>query len=151
MPLVTITGNAWDAGEEPVDASLRPRLWFKPSRSWVKNGLQTGASVLADLNANTGAFSVEVYSDFSRDLTYTPWLDHLTPGQETEPPGDRALGYFEWDPIWPDSGGDIGGLYRPATGWCYIHPAAPVTSPSIHAEFQYNSTTADLFRREVSI
>lgn len=96
MALVQVTGSAWDHMRVELPASQHPRLWFRPKGSSVGNaGLMTDGSILANLNLGTGAFTVDLESD--PGVQYQPWMDYLIPGQENEPPGDRARGYVEWE------------------------------------------------------
>lgn len=145
MSLVTITGNVRDHGRKIIPASQQPELYFRPEASHVLwAGLMHGDSVKADL-APSGRFTVELESESDDSLSYIPWVRWLVDPSEPD-----AFGYYEFPRIWPDSGGDIGDLIRPSVGWVYCSPTAPVKSGRIRAEFQYNTTTTQLFRRYFS-
>lgn len=147
MALVTITGRVWDNGRVPIPAPQEPELWFRPDSARVSPGLLAGVEVRASLNATTGVFIVQLES-VDDEITYIPFLRWLVNPAETDP-DKRAFGYAEWPRIYPDTGGDIGDLIRPVTGWCYCSPLVPVSDGSIRAEFQYNTSTTSLYRRLV--
>lgn len=93
MATVTITGQAWDHNDQPVDASLQPELWFRPMEPGRRHGLQTHREVKAVLTASSGAFSVPL----ERDVDYVPVMRWLTdPSQANESMPNRARAYCEW-------------------------------------------------------
>lgn len=106
MALVTITGKAWDASHDPIPPELEPRMFLRLTRSSVGSGLLTDDEVDCDLQAD-GSWSVQVDPDAG---LYVPCLDRLVPGQETEPPENRARSWKEWPAFWPGVGGDISAL-----------------------------------------
>lgn len=107
MALKLVTGSLWDHMQVVIPANQYPRLWFRPDGPSVSSsGLQTDMSVRATYNQATGFFSVEL--DNRPGMRYRPWVDYLIPGQETEPPEDRARGRVEWDFwVYPANGGPI--------------------------------------------
>ncbi len=104
MPVVTITGNAWDHNEIVVPSALRPQLGFRPLRTGRASGLQTDREVWATLNLTTGAFSVKLEQgvDF---IPFMRWLTDET--QLNEMVMNRAFGYCQWRAITAYSSGDI--------------------------------------------
>lgn len=110
MALVRVTGNAWDHSQQIIPDVLQPRLFAKPPRSRIQGALLAGVESPAYLSATTGAFAVWLESD----LDYQMVMDYLIPGQETEPPAQRARGYIEWPVFNSGGGGDISTLFPPA-------------------------------------
>lgn len=122
MAKVTVTGNAWDHSREVIPSELRPRLWARPVADQIAGSLLVGVSSRASLNLTTGAFAIELESG----LDYTMWMDWLMPGQESEPPGDRAMGRAEWPVFNSASGGSISALFpAKATGTIVAELAPP--------------------------
>lgn len=122
MALVTITGNAWDHSRKVIPAGLQPRLWARPVADEISGSLLVGVSSRATLNTASGAFSVQLESD----LDYAMWMDWLIPGQETEPPADRARGYAQWPRFNSGAGGPIGSLLPPRpSGTIYAELGPP--------------------------
>lgn len=148
MALVTITGTVKDHSNVVIHPDQQPELWFRPDGPRIRAGLLAGVEVKANLTAGTGAFTVPLESD-GDEISYVPFLRWLVDPSQTDPE-KRAFGYAEMPRIWPDTGGPIGDLIRPATGWVYCSPFAPVTDGTIRAEFQYNTTTTALYRRVIS-
>lgn len=149
MALVTITGNAWDHSRAPIPASLQPRLWFRPIAAHISGSLLAGVEVQATLTASTGAFTVKVES--GPGLKYRVSMDWLVPGQETEPPENRARSYVEWPyEVYPDVGGDIGDLITYVYGVGDVYVANDAPNYSRREAFQLNPSTQDLYRRRVT-
>lgn len=149
MPLVTITGNAWDHGQVPIPASRRPELLFRPNGSNVGVGLLAGVESKAELNPATGYFTVQLFSDVSHRIRYTPVLRWLTNPEESDPE-KWSYGYAEWPfEIIPDTGGDITGIINEVVGigLVYVGPDAPTTAR--RNQLQLDPVTWDLYERRV--
>lgn len=110
MPLVDVTGYAWDHARAPFFSQNQPELWFRPNQANTLAGaLLSRVEVQADLNAGSGAFTVQL--EASPGITYTPVLRWLVNPQEPNPEM-RAWGYDEWPLVvnpYPN-GGQIGDL-----------------------------------------
>lgn len=152
MPLVTITGRAWDPGQNPVPAELEPRLFFEINDAQVVSGaLLADVETQATLNFATGQFSVQVFSDLTDKIWYRAVMDHLIPGQETEPPARRARGHVYWPQrIYPDVGGDIGDLDDLVIGVGLVAVYPGPRNPAIRNQLHLNPDTGDLYERNVS-
>ena len=93
MALVTITGNAWDHNQQPIDPLLRPELWFRPLNADTINGLMTHREVKATLTLQSGAFSAQL----EQDAVYIPEVRWLAdPDQWDEAVANRSSLYSEW-------------------------------------------------------
>jgi len=109
MSTVTVTGNAWTHAGAPVPSWRRPELWFRPKANALgSSGLLVGVEVKADLNASSGAFTVQLESDVG--LYYQPVLRWLTNPSEQDP-SRWAWQYAEWDfLVVPGNGGNLSDL-----------------------------------------
>lgn len=107
MPLVTITGNVWDGGHDPIPAVQQPRLYARPREEFIGTGLVAGTEVFATLQSS-GAFTIQLES--AGGVVYDFFLDWLQPGMASEPPERRVRGYSQWLSVHPGKGGDIAGL-----------------------------------------
>lgn len=106
MPVVTVTGNAWDHTGSPIPAALFPELWFRPLGHDVAEGaLLAGVEVKASLNTTTGSFAAQLVAEPS--IRYRPVLRWLLNPQEPNPQM-WAWGYAEWN--WEFNPYPIGGL-----------------------------------------
>lgn len=129
MARVPITGKLVDGGGQIIPASLQPRLFGVPSRSVMSEGEAiTDDEVQATLNPTTGAFTIQL--DNAAGLRWRLWVDRLVPGQETEPPKNRARQWVQWtDWFYPGTGGDIGDTYPvDNASMLWIGPTAPPTN-----------------------
>lgn len=154
MPLVTVTGNAWDHSGAVIPATLQPELWFVPDQSHASgNALLAGVETKATLSATTGAFTVDLWSDGDEGkIRYRPQMRHLTdPSMADWDIEKRVRGYVEW-PFWvyPGAGGPIGDLIEVIVGvglvWC-----SP-TAPDLNVPYQmhFNTQTQWLYRRDIT-
>lgn len=142
--VVTITGNVFDHSRVVIPAAQQPELWFRPDSSRIIASLLAGVESKATLSSN-GEFTIDLVSD-GDEISYTPVLRWLV--NPAEPDMEkRSYGYVEFPPIWPDTGGPIGDLTRPAIGWVWISERATLANGTIRAEFQYNPVTTSLYRR----
>lgn len=122
MAKVTVTGNAWDHSRDVIPANLQPRLFARPLADRITGSLLVGVESKATLNSSTGAFSVDLESD----LDYVMVMDWLFPGQEEEPPANRARAYAEWPVFNSAGGGTISSLFPPiSTGTIVAELGAP--------------------------
>lgn len=122
MAKVTVTGNAWDHSRKVIPASLMPRLFARPPADRISGSLLVGVESQATLNTTTGYFTVEVESG----LDYQMVMDWLVPGQETEPPANRARAHAEWPVFNSAGGGPISSLFPPVpTGQIYAELGPP--------------------------
>lgn len=103
--LVPIFSNAWQNTGQPLPASIRPQLWYRPVRASLdESTLLAGVEVQATIDMSTGAAVAQVVA--SPGLRYRPLLRWLT--NPLEPKPERwAWGEAEWgftvDP-WPNGG-----------------------------------------------
>lgn len=134
MAWVDVTGRLTNAGGEVIDATLQPRLWAVPDKSRAFGPvLLTDDEVRADLvttGSNAGDFTVRVQN--IPGIRYTLWLDRLIPGQESEPPANRARNWVQWsEPFHPGEGGSIGNLLPiEYVGAIWIGQSPPPGGPS---------------------
>lgn len=95
MPVVTVTGNAWDHTGGPLPASIVPELWFRPKGAVVTDGaLLTPREVKANLDLATGAFTVDLVA--GSGVLYTPVLSWLL-NPDASTPQEQARGWAEWN------------------------------------------------------
>lgn len=109
MPLVIVSGRAWDHMRKRIDPALQPQLAFVPEGNRIVGSsyLEIDGEVLATLDANGDAFTVELEGD----SWYTPVIRHLTdPSQALLTWDKRAFGRYEFPRIYSGSGGPIGDL-----------------------------------------
>lgn len=146
MPLVTVTGNAWDASRAPIPALNEPELWFRPLDTEIGSGLLTDREVPAKtFDVASGAFTVDVES--KPGLLYQPIMRWL---KNAEDPRNRARTETEWLPFFPDLGGDIDDLIEIAIGIGLVYVDSSVQlgmSPIPRYQLAYNPVTNDLYER----
>lgn len=155
MPMVTMTGRVTDAGQNPLPVSLDPRIWLRPNQANVGGS----ASVFHReevpvewVNINQGTFTVELWSEPNDpNVWYTLVFDHLVPGQETEPPGERARAYSEWPyRIYPDVGGALGDLVAQVTGTALVYCASDAPNSSRTNQLHFDTDSNFLYERVVT-
>ena len=150
MPLVTITGYSRDHGLKSIPASAKPELWFRPNRgNSSANGLLLGVETKAEwVNIDTGQFTVDLFSDGSTDIWYTP-VERWLCNPEEPKPEKWSYGYFEWPHrVYPDLGGSISDLIDivPGVGLVYVSDSAPDSSKRY--QLQYNPKADWLYERK---
>lgn len=156
MPLVTLHGNLFDHGGNVLPSELQQRVWLVPNRGHIKEGSMAldGLPVLCDFDRNTGRFGADVWSTLEPDLWYILRTDWLVPGQETEPPEERARGYFEWpERIFPDVGGYVGDLVKITAGVGMVYVGGEVSTGMENIpryQFAYNPYTHWLYERQIT-
>jgi hypothetical protein len=127
MATVTITDNAWDHNETPVDSILRPELWFRPKSPSTLNGLMTHREVKASLTLSTGAFTVSL----EQDVEYTPVMRWLPDASDPAPLTNQSSMYCEWLPFTATIDGPIAVQPGPGAGirgdvwWVSLSPPPP--------------------------
>jgi len=152
MPMVTITGRLTDHGVAVMPPQYQQRVWFKPNTGHIRSSYaMDGSEVPATLNAD-GTFSATVYSDPSDpDVWYTLCTDWLPPGQGLEAPENRARGYFEWPVrIYPDIGGPISDLVEIVNGIGMVYYASDAPRRGVRMQLHFNTSTDDLYAREIT-
>lgn len=145
---VTVTGKLVDHSRETFPPDMEVELWFRPDSSHILSSMIAGVESKATYDADFGNFTVDLVSDGDA-LSYIPFMRWLA-SDSSLPPAQRAMGYVEFPRIWPDTGGDIGDLTRPSTGWVWVSERAALANGRIRAEFQYNPVTTSLYRRVLS-
>lgn len=111
MPIAPVTGRIWDHMRKRIDPALQPELAFVPEGNRIVGSsyLETDGEVLATIDANGDAFTV----DLEGDTWYTPVLRHLSdPSQAGQDWENRARAYYPFPRINSGSGGSIGDLPR---------------------------------------
>lgn len=152
MPLVNVWGRVADFSQKTFDPALEPRLWFVPNhaRFAVRTAFHS-EEVLADWT-NDWNFSVDLWSEpEDPDMYYTLQLDHLVPGQQTEPPKRRARAVVEWPyKIYPGEGGSIGNLVQQVYGSGLVLLAGNAPVQNRVNQLHLNTETWDLYERVVT-
>ena len=131
MAMVEVTGKVTDAGGVLIPAVQNPRLWAVPVKATAYgDALLTDDEVDCNLDPDTGEFTVLLNN--APGLRYVLMIDRLPPGQETEPPKNRARNWVQWsNPFWPANGGDIGDLPPvEVVGLMWIGTAEPPGGPA---------------------
>lgn len=150
MPLVTITGRAWDHATQPIPGVLQPELWFRPNGPVKGYGLMPGVEIRAEwVRLASGTFTVDLWSDLSDRIRYRPVLRWLVdPSQADLSIEKRAYGYAEWPfEIIPDTGGDLSDLVDQQLGVGLVYCDSNVVDISKRNQLQFNTSTNDLWER----
>jgi len=152
MPAVIVSGNLRDHGLANFPPGLKPRLFFKPNKGHITGSYaMDGDRIYADLQPD-GSFTVQLYSEPSNpDVWYTLCLDWLPPGRENEPTKERSRGWFEWPQrIYPDTGGPLGDLIDLINGVGMVYYAADAPRKGVRMQLHFNTSTDDLYAREIT-
>lgn len=112
MATVRIYGTLWDDLRVVIPARQYPRLFLRKEAPTITRGgsVQPNLEIQATYNQATGFFDFEQVESGS-GIRYRLFIDYVIPGQEEEPPENRARGFVMWPQwIYPGTGGVISSL-----------------------------------------
>lgn len=154
MPLVPVRGRLYDHAHVPFPIPEQAELAFVPNASQPTRelgGIMPGTEVVCEnFTPGTGEFFVELYSDGTDRVSYTPVVRWLVSEDAFE---RKARGFTEFPPFLPDQGGNIAELYRnsrlPGAGSASWYVASDAANPSAPYQMQLNPDTWNVYERTV--
>lgn len=154
MPMVTVRGSLYDFAQVTVPSELEPRVFFVANNEWITSGggAMFNGEVHAPWVAGQGGrvFETELFSEPNDPrLWYKLRLDYLNPGQETEPPENRARAFFEWPyKIYPGEGGSLGDIIGQQVGLALVYAAPNAPNNGRWNQIHWNTSTGWVYERE---